>query len=195
MSWQIIGKTEEDLKRLPTTRPNWQLQNISLTAKYTFKCTYNSPKDVPTNITKLNRSSRRSTAEMNLTRNHEVVVHFLASLSGLRIWHCWELWLGRRWGSDPVLLWLWCRPEAVALIGPPVWEPSYDTGVALKSKKTNKQKIKAFKIYPVTIMELSSKSISEVSRKIFKSVETKQYSSFFFFAFWGHTNGTWRFPG
>ena len=120
---------------------------------------------------------------MNRLGTMRLWVHFLASLSGLRIWHCWELWLGHRRGLDPVLLWLWCRPAAVALIGPPGWEPSYDTGVALKSKKTNKQKIKAFKIYPVTIMELSSKSISEVSRKIFKSVETKQYSSFFFFAF------------
>ena len=24
--------------------------------------------------------------------------------------------VGRRRGSDPVLLWLWCRPEAAALI-------------------------------------------------------------------------------
>ena len=30
--------------------------------------------------------------------------------------------------SDPALLWLWCRPEAVAL----AWEPPYAVGVALK---------------------------------------------------------------
>ena len=28
----------------------------------------------------------------NLTTNHEVVVQSLASLSGLRIWYCRELW-------------------------------------------------------------------------------------------------------
>ena len=42
--------------------------------------------------------------------------------------------VGRRHGSDPVLLWLWCRPAAVALIRLLVWEPPYAMGVALKSK-------------------------------------------------------------
>lgn len=43
-------------------------------------------------------------------------VPLLASLSGLRIWCCPELWcsVGGRHGSDPVLL--WCRLAAVALI-------------------------------------------------------------------------------
>ena len=42
--------------------------------------------------------------------------------------------VGRRRGSDLVLLWLWRRPAAVALIGPLDWEPPYATGVALKKK-------------------------------------------------------------
>ena len=42
--------------------------------------------------------------------------------------------VGRRCGSDPVLLWLWHRPAATALIGPLVWEPPYATSAALKSK-------------------------------------------------------------
>ena len=33
------------------------------------------------------------------------------------------------------LLWLWCRPTAVALIRPLAWEPPYTVGVALKKKK------------------------------------------------------------
>ena len=41
---------------------------------------------------------------------------------------------GRRCSSDPVLLWLWCRPAAVAPIRPLAWELPYATGVALKSK-------------------------------------------------------------
>ena len=45
-----------------------------------------------------------------------------------------------RHGSDPVLLWLWCRLVAVALIRPPAWEPPYAVSMALKSKKqTNKK--------------------------------------------------------
>ena len=45
---------------------------------------------------------------------------------------------GCRQGSDPVLLWLWCRPAAVALIGRLAWEPPFAMGVALKSKKERK---------------------------------------------------------
>ena len=44
-------------------------------------------------------------------------VQSLASLSGLRIWHCCELW---------------CRLVAIALILPLAWEPSYAAGAALK---------------------------------------------------------------
>ena len=46
--------------------------------------------------------------------------------------------VGCRYGSDPACLWLWCRPEATALIGPLAWEPLYAAGVALKSKKKKK---------------------------------------------------------
>ena len=47
---------------------------------------------------------------------------------------------GYRHGSDLVLLWLWRRLAAVALIRPLAWEPLYAAGMALKSKKqTNKQ--------------------------------------------------------
>ena len=52
-------------------------------------------------------------------------VRSLASLSGLRIQRCHELWH---------------RLAATALIGPLAWEPPYATGAALKSKtKTNKK--------------------------------------------------------
>ena len=45
--------------------------------------------------------------------------------------------LARSHGSDPMLLWLWCRPAATALIGPLSWELSKAAGVALE--KQNKQ--------------------------------------------------------
>ena len=34
-----------------------------------------------------------------------------------------------------MLLWLWCRPAAVDLVGPLAWEPPYAMGAALKKKK------------------------------------------------------------
>ena len=46
--------------------------------------------------------------------------------------------VGHSCGSDPALLWLWCRPAAVALIGPLAWEPPYAVGVALKGRKKKK---------------------------------------------------------
>ena len=43
-----------------------------------------------------------------------------------------------QWLKDSVLLWLWCRLTAVALMGPLAWELPYAAGVAQKKKKTNK---------------------------------------------------------
>ena len=43
--------------------------------------------------------------------------------------------VGRRRGSDPVLLWLWWRPAAAAPIRPLAWEPPYAAGVALEKAK------------------------------------------------------------
>ena len=49
--------------------------------------------------------------------------------------------VGCRCGSDPVLLWLWCRPAAAGLICPLVWELPYAVGMALKTKKKGREKI------------------------------------------------------
>ena len=38
-------------------------------------------------------------------------------------------------GSDLELPWLWYRPAAEALIGPPKWELPYATGAETKKKK------------------------------------------------------------
>ena len=40
--------------------------------------------------------------------------------------------IGCRHGSDPALLWLWCRPAATAPIRPLAWELPHATGTALK---------------------------------------------------------------
>ena len=67
-------------------------------------------------------------------------VQTLASLSGLRIWGCYELWCSHRCGSDPVLLWLWRRLVPTAPIRPLTWESPYAVGVALKKAKRQKKK-------------------------------------------------------
>ena len=43
--------------------------------------------------------------------------------------------VGRRHSSNPMLLWLWCRPAAAALGAPLAWEPPYASDVALKRQK------------------------------------------------------------
>ena len=48
--------------------------------------------------------------------------------------------VGRRCGSDLVLLWLWCRPAATAPIQPLAWEPPYATVAVLKRQKRQQQR-------------------------------------------------------
>ena len=74
----------------------------------------------------------------NLTRNHEVV----GSIPGLAQWVedlalSMSCGVGHRCGSDLVLLWLWCRPAAAALIPPLAWEPPYAVGATLKRQLIN----------------------------------------------------------
>ena len=47
---------------------------------------------------------------------------------------------GHRCGSNPTLLWLWCRLVAVAPIRRLVWKPPYAADAALKVKKKKKKK-------------------------------------------------------
>ena len=47
--------------------------------------------------------------------------------------------VGRSLSLDLALLWLRCRPAAVALIGPLAWAPPYAEGAALQRKKKSKQ--------------------------------------------------------
>ena len=47
--------------------------------------------------------------------------------------------IGCRCGSTPVLLWLWCKPVAIALIQPPSMETSVCLGCGLKKTKKKKK--------------------------------------------------------
>ena len=49
--------------------------------------------------------------------------------------------VGCRRSSDPELLWLWCRPEATALMRPLAWEPPYAAEAALELAKIQKKKL------------------------------------------------------
>ena len=73
----------------------------------------------------------------NPTSTMRTQVQSLVSLSGLKGSSiAVSCGVGGRCSSDPMLLWLWCRPSAVAPIRPLAWELSC-WGVALKIQ--NKQ--------------------------------------------------------
>ena len=82
-------------------------------------------------------NSHCGAVEMNLTRNHEVVVQSLALLSELRIWRCCELSCGSSRGSDLAWLWLWRRLAAARPIQPLAWELPYASICHLKQKSIN----------------------------------------------------------
>ena len=48
--------------------------------------------------------------------------------------------IGQKSGSDPELLWLWCRPSATAPIQSLAWEPPYAAGAAQEMEKRQKNK-------------------------------------------------------
>ena len=98
----------------------------------------------------------------------------LASLSGLGIQHCHELWCRSQTQLRSWLLWLWHRLAAVAPIWPLAWELPNAMGMAVKSKKskkTKKQKTTTntlFKIYGMPqkqFLEGSSQQYRPSSKK------------------------------
>ena len=75
------------------------------------------------------------------TSIHRMQVQSLASLSGLRIWRCGELW---------------CRPAATAPIQSLVWELPYAAGAALKQQKTKEKKKKKEEATGAEVTQASS---------------------------------------
>ena len=79
-------------------------------------------------------------------------VQSLASLSGLRIWCGRELWCRSQTQLGSCAAWLWCRPAAVAPIGPLAWEPPYASGMALKSKEKKVGFLKSRTLWGVPVV-------------------------------------------
>ena len=99
-------------------------------------------------------------------------VRSLALLSGLRIWHCCELWCSRRHGSDPVLLWLWCKPKAAALI-------CHSCGPK-KQQKNKKQTEKTFLTWYLTTQNVVPGLAALVSPgSLMEMHSIRPYSKFF----------------
>ena len=69
-------------------------------------------------------------------------IQSLASLGGLRTSVAASHGVGHRWGLDSALLWLQCRPAAVASMGPLAWKPLYVMGAALKRQKKKGELLK-----------------------------------------------------
>ena len=84
-------------------------------------------------------SSRCGSMEMNMTTIHE------GSTPGLAWWVKDSSLPGScgvccRCGSDPVLLWLWCRPAVAAMIRPLAREHPYAINAVLKRPKEKHKK-------------------------------------------------------
>ena len=92
----------------------------------------------------------------NPSRNHEVAgsIPGLAQCvkgSGVAV----RCGVGCRYGSDPMLLWLWRRPVATALIRPLAWEPPHAMGAALDKAKQNKTKTQHWSSHRGTVVNES----------------------------------------
>ena len=79
--------------------------------------------------------------------------------------------VGRRRGFDLALL--WCRPAAIAPIGPLAWEPGCASGAALKSKTNKQTKINKNKIEEL----LSGESLTGRRTQLLGKLKIRQRGS------------------
>ena len=88
--------------------------------------------------------------------------------------------VAHRCGSDPTLLWLWCRPMAIAPIGPPAWEPPYAVGAALKRQKGNNAIICNMDGLSSRLSEVNQTKTSIIWYHLYKDSKKKDTSELIF---------------
>ena len=66
-----------------------------------------------------------------------------------------------QWVKDLALLWLWCRPAAVAPVRPLAWELPYARGAALKRKKKKKREKKKVMLHCPVFCEVCNSFMSK----------------------------------
>ena len=77
--------------------------------------------------------------------------------------------VGRRHISDLALLWLWCRPAAVAPIRPLAWESLHDVDAA--KKKPHKARISGFKpLSPFKVFYFSEMGLKIITFTFYKII-------------------------
>ena len=72
---------------------------------------------------------------MNTTRNHEILGLVPGLLSGLRIWHCCELWYRLQMQLRPNIAVAVVQAGSCSSDLTPAWEIPYATGAALTKEK------------------------------------------------------------
>ena len=104
------------MQRCPSQR--WNLSHSSNNARSLTRCTSNflNFKLITCGVLAVAQWEKIQLESMRMW------VQFLALLSGSGIRHCPELWGRLQMGSDPALLWPWCRLTAAAPIGPLPWK-------------------------------------------------------------------------
>ena len=99
--------------------------------------------------------------------------------------------IGRRCSLDPMLLWLWCRLEAIAQIRPLAWELPQATGAVLKKKKKKKKRGWALKSSRSGFKSrLEEKKKNQASKRL-KQIKTKKI----FFQFKKKKEGKYKYIG
>ena len=76
----------------------------------------------------------------NPTLSVRTRVRSLASLSGLRIWRCCQLWRRSQMQLGSSVTWLWHMSAAVVWIPPEAWECLHAASVALKRKRSDRER-------------------------------------------------------
>ena len=133
---------------------------------------------VPLTVTLRDGSDHCGVVETNPTRIHECRFDPWPCSMGEGSSIAISCGIGRRHGSDPKLLWLWCRPMTAAPVWPLAWEFPYASGAALKSKQTKKNQKTSYSkeifkstLWCFSLMITSSSSLLSAPMQVAQIIE------------------------